>query len=425
MNDPAMASEPVDTRLSWVEQIAASFPRHGFEAFHRRDLPALIEQHGHLAVDDLRGVPPLSFSTGESTFTWTADGNGIEISEGDTGTGTLVEITEDGFSDFVNELVTATGAVSTGRARPVRGTLASWQRWEPAIRAVIDGRPIYGPAAAERLVDQTGRRFELRQTFTVDTPDDVLREYFTTMGYLHLRNVFTPDEIAALRAEVETARAATTVGDGFSWWSVTGDGRDVVTRINHVERFSNFVGAFSHDERLARFARLAGPDLRVCDDRLDGPMTFIKNAGVVKGNGDLAWHVDDGIGGHHVMCPLIQVGVQLDHANAANGQLLLLAGSHRYTKHWIAWGDEGDLPVVALDTEPGDLTLHYGDTMHSTPAPTAPDAGRRVLYYKFAEPKTFEWIPSHCHYNDVLFRTDADGRVAANASTWSETPAQM
>ena len=112
--------------------------------------------------------------------------------------------------------------------------------------------------------------------------------------------------------------------------------------------------------------------MRVCDDRLDGPMVFIKNANVVKGNGDLGWHVDDGLGGHPVMCPLIQAGIQLDHANPANGQLLLLAGSHRYTKHWIAWGEEGELPVVALETEPGDLTLHYGDTMHSTPAPTAP-----------------------------------------------------
>jgi len=140
---------------------------------------------------------------------------------------------------------------------------------------------------------------------------------------------------------------------------------------------------------------------------------------VVKGNGDLGWHVDDGIGGHPVMCPLIQAGVQLDRADAANGQLLVLAGSHRYAKHWIQWGEEGDLPVVALDTEPGDLTLHYGDAMHTTPPPTAGDAGRRALYYKFAEPKTFDWIPAGAHYNDALFRADDAGRVGARATTWS------
>ena len=76
------------------------------------------------------------------------------------------------------------------------------------------------------------------------------------------------------------------------------------------------------------------------------------------------------------------------------------------------------MPVVALETEPGDLTLHYGDTMHTTPPPLSDDAGRRVLYYKFAEPKTFEWIPAGCHYNDVLFRPDASGRVSTRATSW-------
>ena len=71
-----------------------------------------------------------------------------------------------------------------------------------------------------------------------------------------------------------------------------------------------------------------------------------------------------------------------------------------------------------LDTEPGDLTLHYGDTMHTTPPPLSNDAGRRVLYYKFAEPKTFDWIPAGCHYNDVLFRPDPNGRVATRATSW-------
>jgi hypothetical protein len=235
--------------------------------------------------------------------------------------------------------------------------------------------------------------------------------------------VFTRDEIAQLGAEVEHVRAETTPGDPFSWWSVNRGGDEVVTRINYLGRHSSALQEFSHDERLAHYARLANPDVRVCDDRLDGPMVFIKSSDVVKGNADLSWHVDDGIGGHPVMCPLIQAGIQLDHANPDNGQLLVLAGSHRYTKHWIEWGEEGDLPAVAFETEPGDLTVHYGDTMHTTPPPTGPDAGRRALYYKFAEAKTFEWIPAGCHYNDALFRADAEGRVGTRATTWQEASA--
>jgi hypothetical protein len=59
--------------------------------------------------------------------------------------------------------------------------------------------------------------------------------------------------------------------------------------------------------------------------------------------------------------------------------------------------------------------------MHTTPTPTAHGAGRRVLSYKFAEPKTFEWIPTGCHYNDALFRVDPQGRVTSRATSWKET----
>ena len=99
-------------------------------------------------------------------------------------------------------------------------------------------------------------------------------------------------------------------------------------------------------------------------------MAFIKNSNVVQGLGDLQWHQDDGLGGHPIMCPLMQVGVQLDPANAENGQLWVLAGSQHYTNHPMAWGDEDGAPVVRLVTEPGDVTVHYGDIFHTTPPPT-------------------------------------------------------
>ena len=412
-----MATDELGTGLPWVDAIAASFPRHPFLEFHTRDLPALNARHGALVVDDLAGVPPLAFRLPDgTTYTWHTTPTGVEATSGDTGV-TLVELDETTFSAFLNRLLSASGAVRTDRARPVRGTLQDWQRWEPAIQTLLTGTPIYTAAVRDTLVDRDGRALDLRRTFTAGDDLDDLRHFFHVAGYLHIRGVYSPDEIAAWGAEVEKVRAMTTPGDPFSWWSLNSGGTEIVTRINYLGRYSDVLQALCTEPRTTAYARLAGPELRVCDDRLDGPMVFIKNSAVVKGDGDLGWHVDDGIGGHPVMCPLIQAGIQLDHANAANGQLMVLAGSHRYTKHWLQWGHEGDLPVVKLDTEPGDLTLHYGDIMHSTPPPTAPNAGRRVLYYKFAEEKTFGWIPAGCHYNDALFRSDATGKVSSRAAT--------
>jgi len=411
-----MATDAEGTRLPWIDAIGTCFEPIAFAEFHRNTLPELIARHGHLVIDDLRGAPALGFRIEDgSSFTWISGERGVEIHEGIERAEVRVELSARTFSDFVHELLTATGAVRTGRARVVQGTLLDWQRWEPAFQSLCSGRQVYGPSVWQTLVDREGQRLDLGRSFAGDAPEDELRHFLRTAGYLHIRSVFSPEEVARFGAEVERCRAQSQPGDPYSWWSVTDSGREVPTRINHLERFSSVLFELAQDPRLARFARLAGPDLRVCDDRLDGPMVFIKHAGVVKGNGDLGWHVDDGIGGHPVMCPLIQAGIQLDRADAANGQLKLLAGSHRYTKHWPAWGEEGAVPIVALETQPGDLTVHYGDTMHTTPPPTAPDAGRRALYYKFAEPKTFEWIPARCHYNDALFRRDASGHNSARA----------
>src|SRR5258705_7442178 len=119
-----------------------------------------------------------------------------------------------------------------------------------------------------------------------------MRHFLETAGYLHIKAVFTQEEAEHFGAEVEHVRANTTPGDPFSWWSVNLAGDEVVTRVNYLGRHSSVLQELSLDPRLARFARLANPNVRVCDDRLDGPMVFIKSSNVIKGNADLGWHVD-------------------------------------------------------------------------------------------------------------------------------------
>ncbi|MFO0690793.1 MAG: phytanoyl-CoA dioxygenase family protein [Myxococcota bacterium] len=413
-----MATSSEGSGLPWVEAIARAFEPIGFDAFHRERLPVLVARHGGLVARDLEGAPPLAFRVGSgSAYTWWPTAAGLRVAPGEADAETVVALDEGVFSEFLHQLITASGAVMTGRAAIVRGSLAGWQRFEPAIQSLVEGREIYGPQVRETLVDRDGRPLDLHHAFSPDDDLDAMRHFLAVAGYLHVRSVFSAEEVEGFGREVEHVRAKTTPGDPFSWWSVDASGREVVTRINYLGRHSPALQALSHDPRLARLARLAGETLRVCDDRLDGPMVFIKNSNVVKGNGDLGWHVDDGIGGHPVMCPLIQVGIQLDPANPENGQLKVLAGSHRYSKHWLVWGSEGELPDVALETESGDVTVHFGDAMHTTPPPTGARAGRRALYYKFAEPKTFDWVPADCHYNDALFRPDARGRTASRAAT--------
>jgi hypothetical protein len=419
---PASPDKPIANN----EFVAAAerFPRHDFVRYHERELPAWLEARGPLVAEDIADLEGVAFSVGDRTFRYAPNASGVTVAPGSDGAATVVELSADAFSDFVNEIHSVSGLAMAGKLRFVRGELAGLHRWEPALRALYTGRAIWSPAAADELVDGRGAPLDLASSFTLDDSDEAMRAYLEVAGFLHVRGAFDPQEVTALRAEVDRVRAALEPGGGDCWWSTTTSGEQVVTRMNYLDRASEALKAACFDARVQRLGRLLGSHYRVCDDRLDGPMAFIKNSNVAQGLGDLQWHQDDGLGGHPILCPLMQVGVQLDPANAENGQLWVLADSQRYTNHPMAWGEEDGKPVVRLVTEPGDVTVHYGDIFHTTPPPTGASAGRRVLYLKFAEPKTFEMIPAGAHYNDVLFKPGADDRVAVRAGTWSEGDTQ-
>lgn len=400
-------------------------PHHDFVPFHETELPKRIASHGHLIGRDLDGVGALCFATPEGdAFTYHPAPGRIDVAPGDDPAATRLELGRQAFSDFVNEILTASGLAATQQLQFARGGIEDLQRWEPALRVLFQGRPIWTPDAARELVDEHGQTLNLQRCFRPSDSDAEMAAFLERAGFLHVRGVFPADEIAALAAELEKVRASLEPGTGNAWWSTTRSGEQVVTRINYLDRGSEALRLACFDPRVQRFGRLLGNDFRVCDDRLDGPMAFIKNSQVVQGLGDLNWHQDDGLGGHPIMCPLMQVGVQLDPANAENGQLYVLAGSHRHTNHPMSWGEESGKPVVRIVTEPGDVTVHFGDIFHTTPPPTGENAGRRVLYFKFAMPKTFEAIAAGTHYNDLLFNPDAGGRVAVRSDTWSEDDTQ-
>jgi hypothetical protein len=401
-----------------------ALPIHEFADFHQTQLPEFLRERGGLAREDLEDLEPVALSEGGVTYTYVPSTEGFSVRQGRQNASIVVEFAEGAFSDFVNEIHSVSGLAMGGKLTFVEGALADLHRWEPGIRAVYTGRPIWTPAAAAQLTDESGKALDLGQTFTLDDSDDSLRSFLKTAGFVHVKSVFSEFELASLQSELERVRDLLDPGTGDCWWSTTSSGEQVVTRINYLDRWSEVLRDAGFDERIARLGRLLGPQFRYCVDRLDGPMAFIKNSNVAQGLGDLQWHQDDGLGGHPIMCPLMQVGLQLDAANARNGQIWVLAGSHEYTKHPMMWGDEAGKPVVRIVTEPGDVTVHYGDLFHTTPPPTGAKAGRRVLYFKFAEPKTFEAIPAGAHYNDLLFKAGEDGRVATRSDTWSEDDTQ-
>jgi hypothetical protein len=331
----------------------ATLPSLDFDDYHRRVLPErLATDAGRIAARDLEGVAPIAFRLADGpAYCFRPARATIDITAGDDAP-TVVELDARAWQDFVHELATWAGLVYGGRAHFVRGGPDALERWEPALRLLIGGRPIFDPASAA-----TG--IELARTFTRDDPSDELRRFLRATGFLLVKRVFAPDEIARLVETVERFQEAARPGDGRSWWAKTANDASVLCRLVYLGLAAPEIAALSDDARLRRLASLADEPLRPTVDRADGHSVVIKNANVSEGLSDLPWHRDCGLGGHPVTCPTINVGVQLDAATAETGQLCFVPGSWRFSCHR---GDLARACTIALDTEPGDCTVHFGDT---------------------------------------------------------------
>ena len=351
------------------------------------------------ADDRAREAGAIAFRVdGESwTYEPTTDGR-VAVRLGERDASTVVELTAADWHDFQTEWRTVYGLLFSGIGSFPVGRGDALESWEPALRSVWQGRPIYDPDQARK--DMAG--FDLRRVFTMDSSHDELLAHLDAVGFARVRGVFSADEVASLSEAVERQRAAASNGDGRSWWAVDVGGRQVCCRLIYATRDDDSMGWLRDDARMARLSALAAPDLVMIEDRLDGVSVVIKNPDVVQGLSDLPWHRDCGLGGHPVLCPELNIGIQLDAASAATGQLHMLAGSHVGTAHMPRADELDDLPIIAIDTEPGDVTLHYGHAFHAAPAPTGHGPMRRAMYWMYTPHAALELFPAGQGYNDVI-----------------------
>ena len=240
---------------------------------------------------------------------------------GDTAEDTVVELDAQAWDDLREERRSAFGLLYAGMLQFSAGRFEDLAAWEPELRRQWHGRPPYDGEAMSQVA-----QIDLRRSYTLDDTDEEMRDYLQATGFLHVRNVFAADEIAIMREEVERLKALAAPDDGGSWFAKNRDGEQVCCRLIYLAQRSDELAKVPQDGRLLRLAALSGERLRPTIDRLDGVSVVIKNPDVVEGLSDLPWHQDCGLGGHPVLCPSMNIGIQLDVASADNGQLRFLAG---------------------------------------------------------------------------------------------------
>jgi hypothetical protein len=380
-----------------------------FDAFHREDLPGRLADSPRVFTDsDRRVVRPLAFRLDDGrSYTYVPEGDRFAVVPGDDDAHTVVSLTYDDWCAFAWELRSCFALFYAEKLTFPRGHFGHLARWEPSLRVAFDGQAVYDLDDPVPVLDDRGRPLDLHRRFTLDDPDADMVDFLGRAGFLHVGGVVDPDELEALRADVEAGIAEARPDDKRSWWT-TVDGVDTCNRVNYLNDRSAVIAGLGTDPRFVRIGAFGGPDLCDAPDRLDGNGVVIKVPGATSGLADLPWHRDCGMGGHPVKCPMLNIGIQLDPATAGTGQLQVLAGSHRGTSRLPGPDQTAGLPVVALTTEPGDVTVHFGHTLHAAPPPTDRGAaGRRALYLSFVPPLTFDMIGPGQGYNDVLFTRDA------------------
>ncbi len=391
------------------------------EAFQASELPArLAAGHATVAAHAAHGLTPLCLEVGDAVWSYVPRPDTVEVVAGVAPGSRRVIIDTDRFGRFVDELHTGVGLAYGGWAT---GRLDALIAWEPAIRAMYHGRPMYEPPAVDDA-----------SPYSFDADDDPLRlaAALSGSGFVHIRGVFDAAAVAALRDEIARLQALARPGDDRSWWATTSDGSEVCCRLTYVNERSELLGQIHEDRRVVSVVAAATPGLTVeCQpDRHDGHSVVIKHADAATGLSDLPWHVDCGLGGHTVLCPAVNVGIQIDAATPHSGQLHFLVGSHRSTATHLSPDEitERGYPTVAVTTEPGDVTIHFTDTLHTAPPPAGvhtapPPAGvdlaplavgrglRRVLYATFHNPAAAALVPAGHGYNDVVLRSGDDNHV--------------
>jgi ectoine hydroxylase-related dioxygenase (phytanoyl-CoA dioxygenase family) len=380
-----------------------------FHRFHREELPARIAAgNGALAWVDLRHLGTLGLRTPAGAYTYVPQDGSVAVVEGDEPADTVIDLDLESFAGLVSDLDTAPGLFYGGRVTVSRGKPLRFVRWEPGLRALYHGLPIFDPDRVE-LRDVDGRRLDPTTRFPYEQlagRHDEARHFLAEAGYVVVTGVFEEDEVAAMRRDADVLERTATPGDAQSWWGRTANGAEVLTRVlNAADRAD--LCALHRDPRVRAVAGVAGPGLRSRElDGRDGVTVLWKRADVAEGLSDLPWHRDCGMGGHALNCPTAIMTICLTDGSPEAGELRVLPGSHRGSYPFVDGRDVRAPEGVGVRVTAGDVSLHLSDVMHASLPPTTADGPERISVLLAFVPNGAGHHRGGRHYNDVLLGGD-------------------
>jgi hypothetical protein len=349
-------------------------------------IPEALSRNAELAARGLRykNLPALTLSVDDRSITLRERGGALRIVEGHASDSGAANLDRDAVSDLVQDWVTTMGLAMNSRVKMTQGSFDHWIGWEPVLRALFDGRPVH-EAGAITVTERGGSNLDLSRSFVLDDDHEEISHFLHQAGFLHLRDVFTEDEMAAVSADLDAALARVHPDDGASWWAGDSKGVQQAVRVLFFHEQSAALSALLEDDRLAWLARITGDNLCGSTEGAGwlGAEGLIKPLDIKTGLSDLPWHKDCGQGRHSYYCNGLSVGISVTGADERSGALGVVPGSHRANVQTAGKDNSLDLPAIKLVTRTGDLTVHCSDTLHRSCQPT--ETPRKVVYTSFLQ----------------------------------------
>ena len=368
------------TTIDFRTRADADVQRLDARRFIEQTLPPAIAQHGSLAATACAsyGLVSLGFVVDGDSFTLVPTPTTMAVRPGTQDAVVIAEITPGAFSDLVQDVRSTLSFMTKGDIEIATGRLSQFIAWEPALRALLDGRTAHVPGPADFL-DRSGRPLDLERSFGPADDRADLAHFLAEAGFALLRGWLDPQDMAHIDADITRALPTYAPGDGNSWWATLADGSKRCVRLQRFEEHSPTTRQMLDAPGWRSIASIFADGHQAPT----GIEALVKPIGVVEGISDVPWHRDCDLGGHSYDCAAMTCGISVTPSDEESGALLVVAGSHRAPSPPFVIEPLG-LPVVTLSTQPGDVTVHLSCTLHMATPPRRGE--RRVMYTDFALP---------------------------------------
>ncbi len=239
---------------------------------------------------------------------------------------------------------------------------------------------------------EAARELPLTTRFTLgERITGVQKAFLDLHGFIVFGEVARPDELATILDEVDRIEREWLAEKrekvyGIPLYVGRGlEGQPFIQRFAFTSCFSPYVESFVRDPRFVPVRSLVGKRTRVGDREKDG-VVVNRNLNVPgSAYPRLGWHTDGlrDLFYFRVPGPMLNVGLHFDRVTKDDGGLRILPGSHTQgfwdmlTRKPYFVAHAPDPAEIAVETLPGDLTVHDGRTWHRVER--SPHVGARSL----------------------------------------------